>query len=184
MPPHDTADQCIRIPLSSHKYPNLFALVDPEDAELVNQYRWRPRKSSYDPTAFYADARISLGHNRRRFIQMHRLILDARADQVVDHINGDTLDNRRGNLRVCTRGQNSMHQRGSRSNPSGYKGVSRARSGAWRVECKKDGVRYYLGSFPTPEEAALTYNELAIRLHGEFAYLNVVEPIDAGEVTT
>jgi hypothetical protein len=88
----------------------------------------------------------------------------------VDHINGNTLDNRRENLRSVTHAQNLMNQKLSRANKSGFKGVSMDRSsGKWRAHITKDGIVRQLGYFPTPELAHEAYCTAAAIFHGEFA---------------
>jgi hypothetical protein len=94
----------------------------------------------------------------------------------VDHINGDTLDNRKTNLRVCTRAQNCINKRKRSLTSSRYKGVSWHKRGKrWGVSCQVDKKPKWIGSFACEKEAALAYNAAAISLHGEFATLNVVE---------
>ncbi len=90
----------------------------------------------------------------------------------VDHINHDTLDNRRENLRICTEQQNKMNRRPERGAMSKYKGVC-PKKGKWRaVLCRKE-----LGMFDTEIEAAIAYNNAAFEKFGEFAYLNNIEDI-------
>lgn len=92
----------------------------------------------------------------------------------IDHINGDRLDNRKENLRFCTRVQNEMNKPTSRLSSSGYKGVYRSRSGAWlaRIQLKKKKI--HLGTFDNKVDAARAYNEKAKELYGDFAWLNSV----------
>jgi hypothetical protein len=99
------------------------AVVDASDLALVGRHGW-----SLDPTSRYAVAYID-PRDSRRCIRMHRLITEARSDQVVDHINGDGLDNRRENLRVCTQAENCRNRRKFGGWTSRYKGVSLARGG-------------------------------------------------------
>ena len=137
------------------------ALVDDEDfAMLVGMGRWCYNSG-------YAV--------RGAGVRMHRVILAAPKSAHVDHINGDMLDNRRCNLRLCNNSQNQMNRRVARG-VSKFKGVlwqKRANgSGFWKATITKDGVVRYLGSFPTDLEAAAAYNAAAIELYGAFAAIN------------
>lgn len=98
--------------------------------------------------------------------------MNATKEQLIDHINGDSLDNRRSNLRYCTYSQNLMNTHKVRS-ASGYKGVYRHRK-RWYAHITLNGRRFYLGLFKTPQDAAHAYNAKAKELFGEFACLNPV----------
>ena len=151
------------------------ALIDAADLPLVERYTWRlmthrnpiPNKKAFNY------ARTSPKTNGKRVqILMHRLIAGARPGFVVDHINGDGLDNRRRNLRVCTNQQNMENQRPI-VGTSAYKGVSLEKStGRWRAGIRRDKKKVILGSFKTEIEAARAYDAEAIRLRGEFALVN------------
>ena len=94
---------------------------------------------------------------------------------VVDHINSDSLDNRRSNLRVCTVSQNNMNSAIGRNNKSGYKGVSWDKTNKkWRAGIKAKGKSVSLGSFNSKKDAARAYNEAAKKAYGEFAKLNIL----------
>jgi len=120
------------------------------------------------------------GHNG---ISMHRFLsgLVTGDGKKVDHKNRNGLDNRRRNLRVCTDSQNQANRRRSRNNNSGFKGVSFHRaSGKYQAKIKVAGRMRWLGLFADPADAALAYNEAALKYHGEFARLNDIplEPDD------
>ena len=87
----------------------------------------------------------------------------------IDHINGDKLDNRIGNLRECSRSENQRNHGLTTRNRSGFKGVSQRRD-RWIATIVVHGKQSYLGTFEAPEQAAIAYLDAAVRLHGEFRY--------------
>lgn len=144
------------------------ALVSEADLTLILARSWFAKPRSYrkgDNTRFYA---ASAGPDRRQII-MHRLILRAPDGLVVDHINGDGLDNRRTNLRLCTQRENLLNRK-VRSR-SGFRGVTRTPAG-WVARISDDGRKLQLGTFHCPIEAARAYDEAALAHHGAFAMLN------------
>ncbi len=105
---------------------------------------------------------------------MHNLIINTPDGMEADHINGNTLDNRRSNLRICTRGQNQRNRRGNLNGTSKYKGVSfKNENKKWvaQIGFKKN---MFIGYYKTEIEAALAYNEAAKKYHGKFARLNKI----------
>lgn len=93
--------------------------------------------------------------------------------KVVDHINLNGLDNRRGNLRLCTDGQNKANGRIRRDNTSGYRGVYwNASANKWQAYISVNSKRLYLGVFSDPWDAAVAYNDAALKHFGEFARIN------------
>jgi hypothetical protein len=147
-----------------------YALVDAEDAEEANRYRWR--KHVFPCGRFIATASID-----RRNLFMHRAIVSAPSGFEVDHINGDTLDNRKCNLRICTRAQNGANIPTRRD---GFKGVwFRKDTGKWAAEISPCRKKISLGSFLSEEEAARAY-DAAARLHyGDYARLNFPNQAEA-----
>jgi hypothetical protein len=120
--------------------------------------------------------RVARVNGRQVRESMHRVIMDAKPGQEVDHINGDGLDNREANLRFCTHQENDRNTKKYRNSTSLYKGVSwHQSSGRWQAQIKIDGRTQYLGVHPTQAAAALVYNEAAERLFGRFANLNNIE---------
>jgi hypothetical protein len=126
-------------------------------------------------------ATFSHGHwyaaSRRRdkILLLHRIIVGAKLGETVDHINMDTLDNRKRNLRCCSFGENNCNRPGFRKSTSKFKGVSWHRRGQkWQVHIEKDGKSHYLGLFVSEKDAAIAYNKAAIRIHRQFAYLNEI----------
>lgn len=150
------------------------ALVDDEDYEWLSQWKWRIRKGR---NTFYADAHIDTTRkNRNKSFIMHRLImkLDFDDKRQIDHINGNGLDNRKKNLRICTNQENSFN--GLKKNGlNKYKGVSWSkRMNKYRAYIKVNYKQKHLGSFDNEINAAIAYNNAAKKLHGEFAKLNKI----------
>lgn len=104
---------------------------------------------------------------------MHRVVQPPSQGMVIDHINGDKLDNRSCNLRVCTQAENSRNASLKLANKTGFRGVSRHRR-SFVARVKYNYETHYLGAYPTAEEAAKAYDKGAKTLHGEFARLNYV----------
>lgn len=140
------------------------ALIDDQDFPMIVDMKWR---SCRNYNTFYAQGHV-LVDGVWRTVMMHRLILDAPTGVLVDHINGDGLDNRRANLRLVNNSQNQMNRKNVTSS-SGYKGVTfLPKSGKWQAQIKKDGKNIYLGVFKTPEQAHAAYTKKARELFGEF----------------
>lgn len=148
----------------------LVALVDDEDFGLVRDGRWHVLASR---TTLYARKHLKGGCDTR--IMMHTLLTGW---PLVDHVNGNGLDNRRVNIRPATSSQNSMNRRVRSDSRSGLKGVYRRkqRDGSWAdrwaAHIQVEGRRVNLGNYPSPVDAALAYDAAAARHFGEFARLN------------
>lgn len=144
----------------------LTALIDDEDVERVSKYRWRAQKCRSANRYFIYAATSMNGTN----VLLHRFIAGAEKGQIVDHRNQNTLDCRRGNIRICTHAEN-MRNRGVRvDSTNGLKGVFYdKKTNRYRARIKVDGKCVYLGKFKSAEEAKAAYDEAAVRLHGEFA---------------
>ena len=101
---------------------------------------------------------------------MHRLIIQAPKGLDTDHINGNRLDNRRKNLRICTHQQNIWNSVKNKYSNNDFKGVYFVkRTNNWEAKIVRNTKRYYLGKFKTELEAANTYNLKAKELFGEYA---------------
>ena len=151
-----------------------YVLVDNEDFEELNKYKWYAHWDSHTK-GFYAvrNARIENVKQYQTQIRMHRVIMNVSKGKYADHINHNTLDNRRFNLRICTNKQNTYNKKISKNNTSGFKGVSFHKgTRKFMAYIKVDGKLIYLGIYPTSEQAALVYNQAAIKHYKEFALLN------------
>lgn len=112
-------------------------------------------------------------NGERQSYRLHRYILDAKPDQIVDHISMDVKDNRRSNLRFATRSENQANQTKRSTNKSGYKGVSWSKAmGKWQAVIQHNGKSKYLGCYEDPAEAAKAYDAAAIELKGVYARPN------------
>ena len=150
------------------------ALVDDEDFEYLNQLKWFADKATNGK--FYA-VRKSIRINKKGINQkMHRMIFGNDLKLHIDHINGDTLDNRRCNLRICTHQQNMFNKSISKSNKSGYKGVSYMNtSKMYKASISINRKTIFIGYFYYAKQAAKAYNIAAVKYHGEFANLNKID---------
>lgn len=153
-------------------------LVDDEDYEFINQHKWH--LSSHGYAVRTTKTPSVAGKRHGKMIGMHRVILNTPSDMVVDHINGNKLDNRKSNLRNCTQAQNCQNQGLRRNNTSGYKGVHfhKQRINKWQARLHftdENGKRKvkHLGFFDDPKEAGTAYNQAAQEQFGEFAKVNV-----------
>jgi hypothetical protein len=155
-----------QIKLFSSKYPNLVALVDDEDFDRLNEFRWHPYK---DKTTFYAIRNIDDGNGGHTTRPMHQEILGRVAGSVIDHRDGDGLNNQKGNIRRCTQGENTRNARLRSDSTSRVKGVTWfAKDRKWRARIQANKKAVFLGYFDTIEEARSAYEAASKRLHGEF----------------
>lgn len=141
-------------------------LISSEDLPIVKNHQWWVDKHGYVKTKV-----------TNRGVLLSRLLLgvDGQGRSVfVDHISGDTLDNRRLNLRVCIPEENIRNRKLNSNNKTGFKGVSyHRRLKKYRADIRAGGGRtIYLGVYKTPEEAAMAYDQAASFYHGEFARTN------------
>ncbi len=144
-------------------------LYDEVDASLVLGKKWAVSVSS---NTAYIQRCIYEGGKYVGYESLHRLVARCPVGMVVDHVNGNGLDNRRENLRVCSHEQNLRNRKIHKNNRSGFKGVyydPGCTQRPWRAEIKSNGKRVRLGFFADPQDAHKAYLEAAARLHGEFA---------------
>jgi len=158
------------------KYKGLYrTIVDDENYEELNKYNWSALVNPSRSNTQYA--RRTKPNSGGKLIMMHRVVINCPDGFYVDHINGDGLDNRKENLRICTDGQNKMNRIPLKNTKSKYKGVlcnEKCISAAININGKKK----HLGTFKTEEEAAKAYDEAAKIHHGGFAYLNFNESLN------
>lgn len=143
------------------------ALVDDEDFEFLNQWKWCFHIGYATRNAVLKDG------GKRKTIRIHRVVLNCPDDLQVDHINHDTLDNRKENLRLCTVKQNSGNQRGHSKSSSGYRGVSWiVQHEKWAAQLVENHNHHFLGYYDDKEEAARAFDKASKLYYGEFAFLN------------
>jgi hypothetical protein len=168
------------------------AIVSEEDFSKLNQFRWCAHKGPSNK--YYAVTDLNINHQyagkarvvtkkykklngetveyKRKKVFMHWMII-ADSKNETDHINGNSLDNRRENLRLVTHNQNLMNKKKYKNNTSGFKGVYRCRD-KWRAAISIGGKRTHIGSFSKIEDAVKTYNKMAVKVFGEYARLNTI----------
>lgn len=150
----------------------LRCLVDDEDYERLAVVHWYPVWKRGKCYARHEDSKGPRGNIVRTYRYMHREIKPAGIGLMCDHKNGNTLDNRRENIRPCTRLQNMANQKKCSRNTSGYKGVTKRGDERWLAVIYHANISYNLGRYDTAEEAARAYDAKAKELNGEFAFLN------------
>lgn len=156
----------MQIPLSKGHV----ALVDSEDYPLVSCFKW-----TYDNG--YAVRKVTIAARRYKKVLLHRYITNAPSGQLVDHKDGNGLNNTRANLRICNGTLNNANRRKqpprTGRTASRYRGVHKAlNSRYWGATISANKQRIYIGSFPTEQDAAKAYDAKAKELFGEFAVLN------------
>lgn len=157
-----------RIALSGKNGIGKYALVDDEDYDNLITHKWAVSNMGYATRLVYSKEKSGV---KRQL--MHRLIMDSPTNLQIDHIDNNTLNNQKSNLRPSTQAQNCWNRKISSSNTSGYKGVTFIkRIDRWQADIYHNYRRYRLGSYLTKEEAAQAYNTKAKELFGEFALLN------------
>jgi len=141
--------------------------VDPDVHERASRRSWHLHQG-------YPATTVGTGKKAYK-LYLHRFVMSAKSGTIVDHANGDHLDNRRSNLRLASKSQNTANTGPLSTNGSGYKGVVKHRS-KYRAYAHKDGKTIYLGTFGTAKEAACEYDRAAKKLFGRFAKVNKACP--------
>lgn len=145
---------------------NEILINDDKYNELV-KYTWHIGSGGY------AQTRIN-----NKIIKMHRFLLNAQNGEIVDHINNCIFDNRIENLRISNKLNNSHNKIKQEGMTSEYRGVSfYKKTNKFKAQISHDKIKYYLGYFNTPKEAAIAYNNKAVELYGNFAKLNIISNI-------
>jgi hypothetical protein len=153
------------------------AIVDDEDFEYLNQWKWTYLPGKNDRGYAYRRKTIE---GKYRCIYLHRFIMQTPEDMDTDHINGDPLDNRRENLRICTTAENLANRtKLTTRNTTGYKGVCfDKKKGLYyaQIGWQRKGIRknFVIGYFTDPKKAAKAYEEEALQRYGEFAKLELL----------
>jgi hypothetical protein len=140
--------------------------LDDADYDRAKNYRWHKTQNGY-AAGFVVEQGV------RKRVYLHRWLLEAQPGQIVDHIDGNKLNNRRSNLRLVTRSQNQANRRHNRNSRSRYKGVTwHKRRGMWMARIQVRGRRITIGYFVDPLQAAYEYDAFARTFFGEYARVN------------
>lgn len=166
--------------INSKKHGQQVVYYDDQDHELISRYNWHIQKGR---TSLYAITNIKIdgakrikGKLQKTVLSMHRLVMGTPDYFHVDHKDHNGLNNRKCNLRKCTRSQNAMNSRLKKTNITGYKGVTFFKaSNRYEAFIMHNKKQIHLGYFDTDIEAAKRYNEAAVQYFGEFAYLNKIQ---------
>lgn len=139
----------------------IYARVDDEDYDLLVPLTWTAVQGKTHRSPYLKSFKLGM--------YMHRFILGASQGDLVDHIDMDTTNNQKENLRICSRAENGRNRGKTRRNSSGFKGVSwHKKTGKWRARIRA-GQEIHLGLFDSAEEAYKAYTEASVRLHKDFA---------------
>ncbi len=154
-----------RIFLTGKRGKGKFALVDDEDYDYLNQFKWHLSTKGYAVRSY-----------RGKKVHMHRVVNKTPKNKETDHKHGNKLNNQKYNLRTATGLQNSANSRPHKDSSSKYKGVHyrQGRAKPWAARIYHEGKEINLGYSSKEKEAALAYNEEALKLKGKFAYLNKI----------
>ena len=148
-----------RIPLTQDK----LALIDDEDYEKISQYSW-----------YYTSNGYAAHKNQDGIIFMHRLIMETPKGKATDHRNGNKLDNRKTNLRICNQASNNQNVPAFKINKSGYRGVHWNKNNQkWTAQISYKNQTLHIGNFIDIRHAVIARDLWALILHGEYAYTNL-----------
>jgi hypothetical protein len=159
------------------------AIIDDIDAEKAKGFKWHAQKAGQ---TWYAASWTRIGHigkkwgiaRKAEYISLHRLIMECPPEKEIDHIDGDGLNCRRDNLRICTRTRNAQHALRAKLGKARFRGVSFLgnvyRAKPWQARIGVNGKFIHLGCFQTAKEAAIAYNTASFKYHGEFGIRNMI----------
>lgn len=137
-------------------------------------------KESWIQSIYWDGRYVKITDKRRLHVAIaERCFGDIPKGYYVDHIDGNTLNNRRGNLRIVTPQQSGANQK-SRGGKSKYRGVFQQESGRWTAQLSSGGIRWCLGTYDTEKQAAEAYDDKAKKIHGEYARLNLESKTNSG----
>ena len=146
-----------------------FFKIDVEDISKVINYGWGINKKGY----VVASSRHRTKEHRTN-LRLHRVITNCPENMVVDHINHDTLDNRKCNLRICSQNENIKNRKPDRNSKSGIKGVY-PEKGRWKAIIGLNSKLHHLGTFRNIEDAIKARQEAEKMYYGEFANIQEVK---------
>jgi len=174
----------IKIPLYGKDTIKGYALIDEDDLPYVSKFRWYLGKSHQGRQTKQAETFKAWAHDvdeetgklsRKRVVLMSRLIMRAGSGETVDHINRNSLDNRKINLRICTLKQNNQNSSIRLTNTSGFKGVTPFKNKTmsyWRARAKNKEGKTITTYHKTKIEAAKSYDKMAVKFYGKYACTN------------
>jgi hypothetical protein len=151
------------------------AIVDNDNYDWLNQWKWYRHSEGYAVRVQHV--KLGFKKYKNKTIRMHILVNKTPSGFQTDHLNENRLDNRRCNLRTCTKSENMQNRGKTAINTSGYKGVylnKRVKIKKWMSMIQANGKSIYLGYFKTKKEAALAYNKAASKYHGRYANFNEI----------
>jgi hypothetical protein len=151
----------------------LYSKIDDEDYKKISEFKWSILTSGTGNKK-YACRQYKKDRKIRR-IFLHRYIMNTEDNKIqIDHIDGNTMNNQKSNLRSCSHKENCYNKKVPSNNTSGYKGVWLYKN-TWVASIQKDGIKYKCGRFEDKEKAKEAYNKKADELFGMFASLNIID---------
>jgi hypothetical protein len=158
----NSAEKEVTMEIWTHNITPIRVTIDDDDYSKIAPYVWRK----------YPSCRYVQAWANNKTTAIHRIILDAPDGMVIDHINGDTTDNRKVNLRICQQKFNMRNRKPNKNGRSAYRGITVMPGNKYRAKINCDKTRYDLGVYYNEHDAVIAYNAAAKILYGEFAYMN------------